>query len=51
VALVRVLGNRVFGLSSADVPVCAGAATLVLIVPVVAAMVPAMQVLRTDPVR
>ena len=48
--LVQLIGSRVFGLASADVTAYAGAATLVLIVAVLAAIVPVRRVLRADPV-
>jgi predicted permease len=47
--LVRALGSRVFGLTSADAGTYAAAAALVLAVAVVAAWLPARRVMRTDP--
>jgi putative ABC transport system permease protein len=47
--LVRWLGSRIFGLSSADGLAYTGAAVVVVIVAVIAASIPARRVLRTDP--
>jgi putative ABC transport system permease protein len=47
--LVRVIGSRVFGLSSADPFAYAAASVLVLGVSVAAVWIPARRVMRTDP--
>jgi predicted permease len=47
--LVRALGSRVFGLTSADAIAYAGAGALVLVVALIAAAIPARRVLTTDP--
>jgi predicted permease len=46
---VRVVGSRVFGLTSADLTAYAAAAMLVVAVSVAAVWIPARRVMRTDP--
>jgi ABC-type antimicrobial peptide transport system permease subunit len=51
VGLARLLGNRLFGISSYDPVTLAGAAILLAMCAVAAALVPASRAARVDPIR